>query len=97
MKITVNKIAELAGVSRGTVDRVLHDRPGVRDEVRQKIHEIVDTLNYTPNLAGKALVSQNKNIFFGVILAPDFHPFVDEIRKGVKSQAKEIKEFGVHV
>ena len=97
MKITVNKIAELAGVSRGTVDRVLHNRPGVKEEIRKKVQEIVDTLDYTPNLAGKALVSQNKNIFFSVILAPDFHPFVEEIRKGVKSQAKEIKEFGVDV
>ena len=97
MRITVNRIAELAGVSRGTVDRVLHNRPGVKDEVRKKVQEIVDTLDYTPNLAGKALVSQNKNIFFSVILAPDFHPFVEEIRKGVKSQAKEIKEFGVDV
>ena len=97
MKITVNRIAELAGVSRGTVDRVLHNRPGVRDEVREKILEIIKTLEYTPNLAGKALVSQNKNIFFGVVLAPDFHPFVEEIREGVKSQAKEIKEFGVDV
>jgi len=97
MKITVNKIAELCGVSRGTVDRVLHNRGGVREELRQKIINIVDTLEYTPNLAGKALVSQNKNMFFGVILAPDFHPFVDEIREGVKSQAKAIEEFGVDV
>ena len=97
MKITVNRIAELAGVSRGTVDRVLHNRPGVREEVRQKVHEIVEVLNYTPNLAGKALVSQNKNIFFGIILTPDFHPFIDEVRRGVQAQAEEIKEFGVAV
>jgi len=97
MNITVNKIAELAGVSRGTVDRVLHNRPGVKEEVRKKVLEIVETLDYTPNLAGKALVSQNKNIFFSVILTPDFNPFVEEVRNGVKSQAKEIKGFGVDV
>jgi len=97
MKVTVNKIAELANVSRGTVDRVLHDRPGVKTEVRKRILEIINTLDYTPNLAGKALVCQNKNIFFSVILAPDFHPFVEEIRKGVQAQADEIKGFGVKV
>ena len=97
MKITVNKIAELAGVSRGTVDRVLHNRSGVKEDVRKKIQEIVETLDYTPNLAGKALVSMNKRIFFSVILSPDFHPFVDEVRKGVESQAKMIKEYGVDI
>ena len=97
MKITVNKIAELANVSRGTVDRVIHERPGVNNDVRKKIQDIIEELDYTPNLAGKALVSQNKNIKFGVVLAPDFHPFVDEIKKGILSEAEQIKAFGVEV
>jgi len=33
MKTTIRKIAQLAGVSRGTVDKVVHGRTGVSDEV----------------------------------------------------------------
>lgn len=97
MKVTVNKIAELSQVSRGTVDRVIHGRPGVSEAVRKNIEKIIKELNYTPNLAGKALVSQNKNIRFCVVLAPDFHSFVDEIKKGILSEAEQIKAFGVEV
>ena len=40
MKITIRKIAELAGVSRGTVDKVVHDRAGVSDEVRAQVQKV---------------------------------------------------------
>ena len=33
MAVTIQKIAELSGVSRGTVDRVLHGRPKDRKSV----------------------------------------------------------------
>ena len=36
MKITTQAIADLAGVSRATVDKVIHNRPGVSDAVREK-------------------------------------------------------------
>ena len=36
---TIQMVAELAGVSRGTVDRVLNDRPHVNEEVRQRVLE----------------------------------------------------------
>lgn len=39
-------IAERAGVSRGTVDRVLHDRPGVTPEIRERVQKLVKQLGY---------------------------------------------------
>ena len=36
MRTTIKMIAERAGVSIGTVDRVLHDRPYVKAEVRER-------------------------------------------------------------
>ena len=46
MAITAQKIAELAGVSRGTVDRALKNRPGVNPETKQKILDIAQKYNY---------------------------------------------------
>lgn len=48
MKITIEKIAEMAGVSRGTVDRVIHDRPGVKESVREQVRQIIRQNGYTP-------------------------------------------------
>ena len=40
MGITSQKIAELAGVSRGTVDRALNHRGGVKPQVQRRIEEL---------------------------------------------------------
>ena len=45
-KVTIKKIAELAGVSRGTVDRVLNNRSYVKEDVRERILTIVQETGY---------------------------------------------------
>ena len=45
MAVTAQKIAELAGVSRGTVDRALHNRSRVNPEVAARIRKIADELD----------------------------------------------------
>ena len=97
MRVTIKKIAELANVSRGTVDRVLNNRPGVKEDVRKRVKEIADALNYKPNIIGKALVNLKKPMTIGVILAPDYNPFVDEIKRGVQSVYQELYDFGVKI
>jgi LacI family transcriptional regulator len=95
MKITIKKIAELANVSRGTVDRVIHGRPGVKDDVRERVENILNSFEYKPNLAGKALVNTRKNIKIGVVLSPDFNPFIDEVKRGIEFEAQSIEAYGV--
>lgn len=95
MKITSKKVAEMANVSRGTVDRVLNNRPGVNPQTRERVLEIIKALDYHPNLIGKSLVKINKEETFGFILTPDYNPFVWQIIKGIKKAQDELKEFGV--
>lgn len=45
-KITIQLIAERAGVSRGTVDRVLHNRPNVNPEIRERVQRVVRQTGY---------------------------------------------------
>jgi len=45
---TIKEIAALAGVSRGTVDRVLNDRGAVNPETAEKIRKIAKELDYNP-------------------------------------------------
>ncbi len=97
MRVTLKQIAELANVSRGTVDRVINDKPGVRDEVRKRVKEIAEELDYRPNIFAKRLSNINKIYKIGVILAPDYNPFVDEIKRGIQSANNELKNFGVEI
>lgn len=57
---TIKEIATLAGVSRGTVDRVLNHRGDVNPQTEKKILQIIRDLDYKPNKAGIVLAAQKK-------------------------------------
>jgi LacI family transcriptional regulator len=97
MRVTIRKIAEIAKVSRGTVDKVLNNRPGVSDEIRQKVKEIAEALDYKPNIIGKALAYQKKSVTIGVIIPLEENPFFEDIKKGIDAAHEELKDFGVKI
>ena len=88
MKVTIKEIAERAGVHRATVDKVLHNRVGVSDEVRMKVQAIINEMGYTPNPAGRVLQRQGKVYRIAAILVDvDALPFLKQgIERGVANQ-----------
>ena len=88
MKVTIKEIAERAGVHRATVDKVLHNRVGVSDEVRMKVQRIIKEMGYTPNPAGRVLQKQGKKYRIEAILVEvDALPFLKAgIEQGVHNQ-----------
>lgn len=88
MKVTIKKIAEIAGVHPATVDKVLHNRPGVSDEVRERVQKLIDELGYKPNPAGRVLQQQGKEFIIAAILVKvDALPYIKEgIEKGIREQ-----------
>lgn len=91
---TIKEIAELAGVSRGTVDRVLNHRGSVNAETEKKVLEIAELLNYQPNKAGMALAAQKKKYTIGVLLFDAEHPFYDEVLIGLTAKLNELSIYG---
>ncbi len=56
-KVTINDVAELAGVSAMTVSRVIRNKGNIAPETRAQVKRIIDELNYEPlssarNLSG---------------------------------------------
>lgn len=94
-RIRIKDIAQLAGVSVGTVDRVLHGRSGVSEESRKKVEDILAQLNYQPNMYASALAS-NKRYVFACLLplhAPeDYWAFVVN---GMKQAVAAFSDFNV--
>lgn len=97
MGVTIKEIAAMANVSRGTVDKVLHHRPGVKKETQEKVLKIAKEMNYHPNFIGKALVQSKVPIKLGVILTPDYNPYIQEILKGIETGKTEYSAFGTEV
>ncbi len=97
-KVTIKMIAEKAEVSRGTVDRVLNNRPYVNDAVKQRVLQIAKELDYKPNLAAKALKSNDRELVIRVIL-PSFEKsrYSHEVQKGVEFAKQDFANVGITV
>ena len=52
---TMEQVARAAGVSIGTVDRVLHNREGVSEKTRKKVFDVINEIGYKPNIYASIL------------------------------------------
>lgn len=67
-RYTIEDIARLAGVSRGTVSRVLNNHPAVSIETRQRVNEVIEKLNYRPSFSARQMrTDSSKLVGFGLI------------------------------
>lgn len=97
MSVTIKQIADLCGVSRGTVDRVLNKRGKVHPRTQELIEKTIEQLGYTPNIAGKALAVRKRPLTLGVLLSSEGNPFFDDVIRGIHQAQRELKDFGVRV
>ena len=74
--MSLQKIAELSGVSKSTVSRVVNDDPNVSDRTRQKVQAIIDEHNFQINPAARALAKRNTQII-GVVISNDISVLFD--------------------
>ncbi|MBA4384950.1 MAG: LacI family transcriptional regulator [Anaerolinea sp.] len=65
--LTLDDIAQLAGVSRSTVSRVVNEHPSVKKDVRQRVLDIIEEKHFHPNAAARTLAMQ-RSWTIGLIL-----------------------------
>ncbi len=79
-------VARLAGVSRMTVSRVIHDAASVRQATRMAVLAAIRELNYEPNLAARNLVTAGE-LRIGVIYSNPSAAFMSDFLIGVFEEA----------
>jgi len=94
---TIKEIATLAGVSRGTVDRVLNKRGGVHLDTQARILDIAKALDYKPNKAGIVLSAQRKNLKLGVVMFGTNNPFFEDVMLGLKDIESELSSYNCDI
>lgn len=94
MPVTLQQIAEAAGVSRGTVDRALKNRGRVNAEVAERIRKIAKEMGYQPSRAGRALAMAKKNVKIAVILQSAQTPFMNLVSEGILAAKQEVESLG---
>ncbi|WP_373941842.1 LacI family DNA-binding transcriptional regulator [Polaribacter sejongensis] len=96
-KYTIKNIAELAGVSKGTVDRVIHKRGKVSALALEKVTAVLNEIDYKPNLLARSL--KNTKDYHICVVLPDYtkDAFWLPCYEGIVAAVNEFASFGVFI
>ncbi|MFO7887117.1 MAG: substrate-binding domain-containing protein [Eubacteriales bacterium] len=97
MKATIKDVAREAGVSTGTVDRVINNKGNVASKTEKKVIEAIKNLNYKKSPIAKALVNRKNKIKIGVAFPYLEHYFWKDVFKGIEEVQEELEPFGVEI
>lgn len=95
--IRIKDIARLAGVSVGTVDRVLHKRGKVSEKSLEKVHAVLDQIDYKPNLIARSLGLNRTFRVVAVLPDPDLDAFWAQSYDGIRQSEEEWQQQGLVV
>ncbi len=86
--VTIRDVAQRAGVSLGTVSRVLNDHASVRPSVRVAVGNAIKELGYVPNPAARSLRRQ-RTMTFGLVVPDLVSPMTVDLVRGIEDAAGE--------
>lgn len=94
-RIRIKDIAEKAGVSTGTVDRVLHDRGNVSPDVKELVLRVMDELGYERNIIASTLAYNR--IWRIATLFPEYRsdPYWEQPHAGIERAMNALRHYGV--
>lgn len=96
-KIRIKDIAERAGVSVGTVDRVLHKRPNVSKPALEKVEKALQEMNYQPNVYASALAYNKSYTFYCLLPKHTSEAYWNEVEDGIKRCVEARRDFHIEV
>ena len=79
-KLTIRDVARTAGVSVGTVSRVLNRNESVHADMRQRVHQAIDTLGYSPNHVARSMRSRTTQTIGCIIREISIPPLAAFVR-----------------
>lgn len=88
MKVTINDVADLSGVSIKTVSRVINNESSVRQTTRDKVMAAVKELNYQPNFAARSLAGSKSYTIAYIYDNPNAY-YVIDMQNGILSECKK--------
>ena len=99
-KATIADVAKAAGVSTGTVSRVLNERPGVKAQTKTQVLATIEELGYKPDAAARELsANQGKRIGLHVatgerrmVLIPYFMLFLEHLVEELQNDGFRLHE-----
>lgn len=95
--IRIKDIAKMAGVSEGTVDRVLHKRGNVSPAAAEKVNRVLAKIKYNPNLIARSLGKRKQYRITTLIPDPATDPFWQQSHEGIVEALEQLHQFGMSI
>ena len=87
-KPTIKDVAELAGVSKKTVSRVINDSPLVNEDTRKGIKGLIAKIGYQPDPQARGLASNRSNLVGLISDRADAHPSDDDLAEAIDADRR---------
>jgi LacI family transcriptional regulator len=85
--VTIHDVAAAAGISYGTVSRVINDAPYVKPETRQRVREAMERLGYVVDRRARSLAGGRAQVL--AVLVPDLGTgYIGEIIRGIDAEVE---------
>ena len=95
-KITIIDVARKAGVSKGTVDRVVHNRGEVSEKSAEKVRKAIQELNYQPNLYASMLATRKVHVIVCVLPKFTKGEFWEKLYDGFLQGGEHVTPLNIH-
>jgi LacI family transcriptional regulator/LacI family repressor for deo operon, udp, cdd, tsx, nupC, and nupG len=86
--VSIEDIAQAAGVSHTTVSRALRDSPLISREVRERVQKLAYEMGYIPNALAQGLRGKRTNTI-GLVVTTIADPFFGRVVRGVEEIAQQ--------
>ena len=93
--MSIEKVAQLAGVSKATVSRVLNAHPGVKPDTREKVLSAIAACDYQPNLLARQLRTAQSHMLL-VLISDITNPFCSRVVQGIEAEAELLHKMPQH-
>ncbi|HEY2419857.1 MAG TPA: LacI family DNA-binding transcriptional regulator [Neobacillus sp.] len=88
MNLTIKDIAHMAGVSQGTVSKVINNYEGISEGTKKQVMDVITRMGYEPNFSARTLATKKSNliglIYAGKINVDMTHPYFNEVISSFK-------------
>ena len=88
-RITIDHVAQKAGVSKSTVSAVINSKGSVKPATKDRILEVMKELNFRPRGVARNLKNVSLDKAIAIITKDLYYPFYSAIASGAKEYAKE--------
>ncbi|KAB8125859.1 LacI family transcriptional regulator [Gracilibacillus oryzae] len=94
MKLTIREIANMAGVSPGTVSKVMNQTGSLSPNTIEKVKKVIEETGYQPSFSAKALATKKSNmiglIYSGEVNVEFNHPFFNQVINSFKTAVGQL-------